>query len=154
MNKFAKYFVSLFGLGYVPFAPGTFGSIFAILIWYFAITYVNIFFFYLIFILVFLSSFQLVNIYLKNEKKEDPSEVVIDEFIGQSLPLIFIVQFNIYEVLLAFCAFRIFDIFKIYPVNKAENLKGANGVILDDIVAGIYSLILVMIYKIIFSFNV
>ena len=95
-----------------------------------------------------------VNILGKNEKKEDPSEVVIDEFIGQSLPLIFIVQFNIYEVLLAFCAFRIFDIFKIYPVNKAENLKGANGVILDDIVAGIYSLILVMIYKIIFSFNV
>ena len=45
MNKFAKYFVSLFGLGYVPYAPGTFGSIFAILIWYFAITYVNIFFF-------------------------------------------------------------------------------------------------------------
>ena len=82
MNKFAKYFVSLFGLGYVPYAPGTFGSIFAILIWYFAITYVNIFFFYLIFILVFLSSFQLVNIYLKNEKRKILQRLLLMNLLG------------------------------------------------------------------------
>ena len=98
-----------------------------------------------------MSSFRVVQIYLNEEKKEDPSEVIIDEFLGQSLPLMFLLKYNIYEVLLAFCAFRFFDIYKIYPINKAERLKGSIGVIVDDIVAGIYSLIIVMVYKIILS---
>ena len=107
----------------------------------------------MIVIIVFISSFKAINIYLRNENKDDPSEVVVDEFIGQSLPLIFLLQFNVYEVLLAFSSFRLFDIFKIYPVNKVENIKGANGVIMDDVVAGIYSLIIIMIYKIILFLN-
>ena len=151
MKYFSKYFISIFGIGLIPFAPGTLGSIFAILTWYGSITFLNIYFFYLIVILVFLASFKIVNIYLNFEKKDDPSEVVIDEFIGQSIPLIFLFNFDIYEVLLAFCVFRFFDIFKIYPVNKAENIRGAAGVIMDDVIAGIYSLIIVMIYKIFFS---
>ena len=150
MRYFSKYFISLFGIGLIPFAPGTLGSIFAIFTWYVSITFLSIYFFHFIVALFFLTSFKIVNIYLNSEKKEDPSEVVIDEFIGQSIPLIFLFKFNIYEVLLAFCVFRIFDIFKIYPVNKAENIKGAAGVIMDDVIAGIYSLIIVMTYKIIF----
>ena len=153
MNFFIKAFVSVFGIGYVRIAPGTFGSLFAILVWYISINYLNIYFFYTILIIVFIFSFKAINIYLKNENKDDPSEVVVDEFIGQSLPLIFLLQFNVYEVLLAFSSFRLFDIFKIYPVNKVENIKGANGVIMDDVVAGIYSLIIIMIYKIILFLN-
>ena len=154
MNRIAKYFVTIFGIGFISIAPGTIGSVFAILIWYFSITLLNIYYFYFILIIVFSCSFKLVKVYLNLEKKEDPSEVIIDEFIGQSLPLIFITQYNIYELLLAFCAFRFFDIFKIYPVNKAENIKGAAGVIMDDIVAGIYAIAIIMAYKIILSFNV
>ena len=63
------------------------------------------------------------------------------------------IHFNIFEVLLAFCAFRFFDIYKIYPVNKAEDMEGSKGVILDDIVAGIYSLVILMALKIILSLN-
>ena len=148
-----KAFVTVFGIGYIRIAPGTFGSLFAILVWYISINYLNIYFFYIIIIVVFISSFKAINIYLRNENKDDPSEVVVDEFIGQSLPLIFLFQFNVYEVLLAFSSFRLFDIFKIYPVNKVENIKGANGVIMDDVVAGIYSLIIIMIYKIILFLN-
>ena len=74
--------------------------------------------------------------------------MIVDEFLGQSIPLLFIVNFNIYEVLIAFVSFRFFDIYKIYPINKMEDLKGSYGVILDDIVAGIYSLIILMLYKI------
>ena len=107
----------------------------------------------MIIIIVFICSFKAINTYLENENKDDPSEVVVDEFIGQSLPLVFFLQFNVYEVLLAFSSFRLFDILKIYPVNKVENIKGANGVIMDDIVAGIYSLIIVIIYKIILYLN-
>ncbi len=153
MNIFAKYLVTLFGIGFIPFAPGTLGSICAIFVWYLSITFLNIYFFYLILILVFLSSFKLVDIYINFKKKEDPPEVIIDEFIGQSLPLIFLLHFNIFEVLLAFCAFRFFDIYKLYPVNKAENMEGSKGVIVDDIVAGIYSLVIVMALKIILSIN-
>ena len=149
-----KAFVTVFGIGYIRIAPGTFGSLFAILVWYTSIKFLNIYLFYVILIIAFIFSFKAINIYLRNENKDDPSEVVVDEFIGQSVPLIFLLQFNVYEVLLAFSSFRLFDIFKIYPVNKIENIKGANGVIMDDVVAGIYSLIIVMIYKIILFLNV
>ena len=152
MKLFSKYFVTLFGIGYAPIAPGTLGSIFAILIWYISIKFINIYLFYLILIISLSVSFKLINIYLISEVKDDPSEVIIDEYIGQSIPLLFLIDFNLFEVLLAFCAFRFFDITKIYPINRAENLSGAKGVIIDDIIAGIYSLIIIMIYKIILSF--
>ena len=153
MNQISKYFVTIFGLGFIPIAPGTLGSIFAILVWYFSITVLNIYFFYFLFILVFLCSFKLVQIYLDFKKKDDPPEVIIDEFIGQSLPLIFLFQYNTYDLLMAFCIFRFFDIFKIYPINKAENLNGATGVIMDDFVAGIYTLVILMTFKIILYLN-
>ena len=153
MSQIAKYFVTIFGLGFIPIAPGTLGSIFTILVWYFSITVLNIYFFYFIFILVFLCSFKLVQIYLDNEKKDDPPEVIVDEFIGQSLPLIFLFHYNTYDLLMAFCIFRFFDIFKIYPINKIENIEGANGVIMDDFVAGIYTLVILMTFKIILFLN-
>ena len=148
MKNFTKYFVTLFGIGFIPLAPGTFGSLFTILIWHVFIDLFSIFYFIALFLFVLSVSFYLTDIYLDNYKKKDPSEVIVDEFLGQSIPLLFIVNFNIYEVLIAFVTFRFFDIYKIYPINKIEDLKGSYGVILDDIVAGIYSLIILMLYKI------
>ena len=148
MKNFTKYFATLFGIGFIPLAPGTFGSLFAILIWYVFIDLLSIFYFIVLFLFVLSVSFYFTDIYLDNYKKKDPSEVIVDEFLGQSIPLLFIVNFNIYEVLIAFVTFRFFDIYKIYPINKMEDLKGSYGVILDDIVAGIYSLIILMLYKI------
>ena len=149
MKTFTKYFTTLFGIGFIPIAPGTFGSLFAIFIWYVFINLFSIFYFIILFLFVLSVSFYFTNIYLNNYKEKDPSEVIVDEFLGQSIPLIFIVNLNIYEVLIVFVTFRFFDIYKIYPINKIEDLKGSYGVILDDIVAGIYSLIILMLYKII-----
>ena len=148
MKNFTKYFATLFGIGFIPLAPGTFGSLFAILIWYVFIDLFSIFYFIALFLFVLSVSFYLTDIYLDNYKKKDPSEVIVDEYLGKSIPLLFIVNFNIYEVLIAFVTFRFFDIYKIYPINKIEDLRGSYGVILDDIVAGIYSLIILMLYKI------
>ena len=148
MKNFSKYFATLFGIGFISFAPGTFGSLFAILIWYVFIDLFSIFYFIILFLFIFSVSFYITDIYLDNYKKKDPSEVIIDEFLGQSIPLLFIVNFNLYDVLIVFVAFRFFDIYKIYPINKMEDLNGSRGVILDDIVAGIYSLIVLMLYKI------
>ena len=147
MKNFTKYFATLFGIGFIPLAPGTFGSLLAILIWYVFVDLFSIFYFIVLFLFVLSVSFYLTDIYLDNYKKKDPSEVIVDEFLGQSIPLLFIVNFNLYEVLIAFVTFRFFDIYKIYPINKMEDLEGSYGVILDDIVAGIYSLIILMLYK-------
>ena len=152
MRTFSKYFVSLLGIGYIPYAPGTFGSVFAIIIWYLSLNLFSINLFYIVFLFTFLISFKITQIYLDITKKDDPPEVIIDEFLGQSIPLLFILDHNIFEILLVFSAFRIFDIFKFYPINRAEKLDGAKGVIMDDLIAGVYSLIILMIYKIFILF--
>ena len=92
----------------------------------------------------------MINSHLIDHPSDDPSEIVIDEFIGQSLPLMFLDQNSeLFEIFFVFICFRIFDIYKIYPVNLGEKLNGSVGVIADDIIAGIYTIIFLMIYKII-----
>ena len=149
MKSFSKYFVSIFGIGFIPYASGTLGSLFTIIIWYILLNY-NIYAFYILFIIIFITSFKITDVYLNKNSELDPPEVVIDEFIGQSIPLLFIFEFDIYEILLAFSAFRFFDIYKIYPINKAEKMSGSYGIIMDDVIAGIYTLIVIMLYKILF----
>ena len=146
---FSKYFSTIFGIGHIPIAPGTFGSIFAILIWCIFINMLSISYFIILFLLILSISFYITGIYLEKFKKKDPSEVIIDEFLGQSIPLLFVFNLNAFEVLVAFVSFRFFDIYKIYPINRAEEIEGSYGVILDDIIAGIYALIVLMIYKIV-----
>ena len=149
MKIFSKYFSTIFGIGHIPIAPGTFGSLFAILIWCIFINMLSISYFIILFLLILSISFYITGIYLEKFKKKDPSEVIIDEFLGQSIPLLFIFNLNTFEVLVTFVSFRFFDIYKIYPINRAEEIDGSYGVILDDIIAGIYALIVLMIYKIV-----
>ena len=151
MKIFSKYFSTLFGIGLIPIAPGTFGSIFAIFIWYIFINFISIFYFIILFAIILSVSFYITGIYLEKYTRKDPSEVIIDEFIGQSIPLLFVFNLNAFEVLVAFVSFRFFDICKIYPINKAEEIDGSYGVIIDDIIAGIYALIVLMIYKIVIA---
>ena len=143
----SNLFVTFFYIGRFPFASGTLGSLVGVVLWYYLIS-INLVFLILFFILYFIMSFILTNIYLKRSNKDDPSEVICDEVIGQLIPLSIIsIADDTYLILIAFISFRIFDIFKFYPANKAEELPGASGVILDDVIAGIYSLIIVFISK-------
>ena len=98
MKNFTKYFATLFGIGFISIAPGTLGSLFAIFIWYIFIDLFSIFYFVVLFLFVLSVSFYFTDIYLNNYKKSDPPEVIVDEFLGQSIPLLFIVKFNVYEV--------------------------------------------------------
>ena len=150
MKKLPKIFNTLFGIGFSPYAPGTVASAFTIFIWYFFIQFFSIYIFVTFVLLVTILSIYSINLYLADHSSNDPSEIVIDEFIGQSLPLIFLNQNSeLFEILFAFICFRIFDIYKIYPVNLGERMKGALGVLADDIIAGIYAIIFLMIYRII-----
>ena len=143
-----------FGTGLSPIAPGTAGSFVAAIIFYFFIwdsisTYLGIGLF-LLFILVsfFIGIFLLSQL---TDKEKDPKSFVWDEFVGMwisCVPLT-LVDKDVYLVLLSFLVFRLFDIFKPLGIRSLDNKSGEFYVMIDDVIAGIYSaflLILIMLY--------
>lgn len=153
MNKIAKIYVTLFGIGFVPISPGTLGSIISIIFFYIIYDYLTIYATLFIFIITFIISIKFISIYMDYIKKEDPSEIVIDEFLGVNFILIFYDYFQFASksimFIIIFLLFRFFDIFKFYPANLIDKkLKNSLGVILDDIVAGVYSIIILYILNV------
>ncbi|MDA7564491.1 phosphatidylglycerophosphatase A [Pelagibacteraceae bacterium] len=146
IEKFNKNLFTLFGIGKLP-ASGTFGSFFTLLIYFILQKYFNNLTIIILLIFVTLYSLIFLNKTIKNFKQKDPKEIVIDEYIGQMIPLIACGN-NIYLILVAFISFRFFDITKIYPANIFDKkIEGPLGVIGDDIIAGIYSLMIIFIIK-------
>ena len=163
MNKsFDALFVTMFGIGKAKFIPGTFGSLATVVILYFCFHLLNInsFFILIVLLAIFAYSFSAVTNHTKNSENKDPGEIVIDEFIGQSIPI------YLYEVShgtdkqpsealvfygICFVLFRYFDIMKPFPVSYFDKKhKNSFGVIMDDVCAGFYvvlSLICFMIIK-------
>ena len=138
MRIFNYIFATGLGAGFSPVAPGTAGSILAVLIIYF-IPPISPW-------LLILSLFILfwVGVYtggqLEKELGEDPSQVVIDEIVGMGISLLFL-PLDWRLLLIAFILFRLFDIWKPFPVKLAEKMHGGLGIMLDDVIAGIYALI-------------
>jgi phosphatidylglycerophosphatase A len=146
IEKFNKNLFTLFGIGKLP-ASGTFGSFFTLIIYFIFQKYFNNLTIIILLIFVTLYSLIFLNKTIKNFKQKDPKEIVIDEYIGQMIPLIGCGN-NIYLILVAFISFRFFDITKIYPANIFDKkIEGPLGVIGDDIIAGIYSLMIIFIIK-------
>ena len=163
INQFNTLLVTMFGLGKIKKIPGTFGSLATILILYtfFHILRIpsnTIIFFLLI---IFFYSFYAVSTHIKNSSNKDPSEIIIDEFIGQSIPI------YLYEIshgankdstdaivfyTICFILFRYFDIMKPFPVSFFDkNFKNSFGVIMDDVMAGIYVVLTLVCFVIIKS---
>ncbi len=147
MNTFTNIFVSLFYFGYFKKWPGTVASIVSIIIIFPIIEFniVSKIILIIFFIITFTLSLFLINKYSIDNKSHDSKEIVIDEFLG--VLLIFIFYEHIYYVntivtlLLIFFLFRFFDILKIFPANIIDKkMKNSFGVILDDIVASIYTI--------------
>ena len=147
MSKISQIFSTLFFIGYVKWAPGTIGSLFSLIIIIYLHNIVNKDEFIIIFICILLMSTICIKIYSKSVNKHDAKEIVIDEFLGIYLIIIFSYDFEIFnnefiKILLILLFFRIFDILKPFPANWIDkNLKNSYGIILDDIVAGIYTII-------------
>ncbi len=141
----AKNICTLFGLGFVSKMPGTLGSLVALLIGLLILISFSYIFFIVFFIILLVISLYTVFIYQTKVGKSDKSEIVIDEVLGQLIPLAFI-NFNYLEIILAFLLFRIFDIIKFFPANIIDK-KYSNhyGVIFDDIIAGIQATITLLI---------
>ena len=143
-------FVTMFGLGRIPKIPGTFGSLATVILLYifFHIFNLSSILIFIFIIIIFFFSFIAVGIHIKDTANKDPKEVVIDEFIGQSIPL------YLYEIShgsekssdeaiifygVCFILFRFFDIVKPFPVNFFDKkFKNSFGVIMDDVCAGFY----------------
>jgi phosphatidylglycerophosphatase A len=133
----------LFGIGFLPIS-GTIGSLTTIVIYILFNNYLNIIFFivFIIFV-VFYSLFFLNNTINKSFSSSDPKEIVIDEFIGQSIPLLLCGN-NFFLIILSFLLFRLFDITKPWPASYFDlKIKNATGVIMDDIIAGLYTFLII-----------
>jgi len=143
MRKFAlKTLSTFFYIGYLPFIPGTFASIVGIFLFYLikGNNFTYILFTLALMILGFLVAGRAEEIF----NKKDARYIVIDEIVGMLLSLIFI-PYDIKLVIIAFIIFRILDALKPYPAGSLENLKGSLGVMGDDIIAGLYTNIILQI---------
>lgn len=126
-----------FGSGLVPFAPGTFGSLLAaFIVWGLATSMST----YLLagLILVFYVLGTLSIPYVEKQWGKDPSAVVVDEFVGQWIAFLF-VPLSWQTILLGFVLFRLFDITKVLGVGRLEKVSSPHGVMLDDVLAGVYA---------------
>jgi phosphatidylglycerophosphatase A len=152
MEIFTKLFVSIFYVGYIKFASGTWGSLAAILILYPIIKFTLVSFetLIIIFFILFFISNLFINYFSNFTNSKDSKHIVIDELLGIFIILIFYESIFIYNdfltLILIFFIFRFFDVVKIFPANFIDkNLKNGYGVIIDDIVAGIYTILTMMI---------
>ena len=163
IKKFNYLFVTCFGIGSLRFAPGTITSLVTTIFLYSLFHIVNLSsnIILIILFIVFIYSFHAVSEYIKYNENKDPKEVVVDEFIGQSIPIYLyeishgtskVSQEAILFYFYIFILFRFFDIKKPFPVNFFDKkFKNSFGVIIDDVVAGLYVVLTLIIFMIIKS---
>ena len=141
MNFIHKIITTFFGAGYSPVASGTVGALFGcgviVLFNYFEVVLNNPFLFTAIILATTLIGIYSTN-QLTSEWGKDPSKVVIDEVIGMWISML-LIPFSYINLLMAFVLFRLFDIFKPLGIRKLEQLNGGLGVMVDDVLAGIYA---------------
>jgi phosphatidylglycerophosphatase A len=164
MLKVINYlFVTMFGIGKLPRIPGSYASLVTVIFLYILFHIFSVpadtFLFFLV--AIFIISIFAINLFIRDLSNKDPKEIVIDEFIGQSIPIC------LYEIahteesdpsrvltfyFIMFILFRIFDITKPYPVSYYDkNFKNSFGVIMDDVCAGLYVVAILVFYMIINS---
>ena len=158
MNKFGLLLLTMFGIGHIKYAPGTMASFITCLIYYFLFSIdVNFYYFFLFFVILLIYSIILIDKLSHHFKEKDPKEIVIDEFFGLSIPFVIVMfiytmplteawtrnlEFEVYYFFLFFILFRFFDIYKPFPINIIDKkMKNGFGVMLDDIMAGVYTFI-------------
>jgi len=162
-NKINFLFVTLFGIGKIGKIPGSIASLVTTIFLFFLlhVLYISPNIVLISVIIIFLMSLYSVNIFIKDLDNKDPKVVVIDEVIGQSIPIC------LYEIehqgtketeevltfyFIMFILFRIFDIAKPYPVSYYDkNFKNSFGVIMDDVCAGLYVVAVLVLYMVFIS---
>jgi len=130
------------GVGLLPVAPGTWGSLFTLPIAYIIVLNISSYYLILLSVAVFLVGSWAAGAYVRRTGREDPGEAVIDEVAGQLLTLA-LVPPGVVAYALGFLVFRVLDIVKPFPADWCDrNVKGGVGVMADDMVAGLYGMVL------------
>ena len=143
-----KLIVTFFFIGDSKKAPGSIASFATVLLFYFFASHLEVFLFIVIISAITMVSFFAVRSYTADLLEKDKSEIVIDEVVGQSIALLPILIFaesyplDFFMCFISLLFFRFFDIVKPYPINKFDKMNSAFGVIFDDILAGIFSALL------------
>ena len=163
MKKINVLISTFFGYGYLTKMPGTVASIVTIVFIYIAyeiLDYTSLKFSIVFFIILFCYSLYAVKDAETEFENKDPRQIVIDEVLGQSMPLILLLylnqtnQINItieFYYILSLLSFRFFDILKPFPVSYFDqNHKNYFGIIMDDIIAGLYSMIVIYLFSLVF----
>ena len=163
-KKFNTLFVTMLGIGNIKIIPGTFGSLATIIIIYIFFHILNVSPNIILagLVIIFIYSFPAITNYIKYSDNKDPKEIIIDEFIGQSIPI------YLYEIshgtekssdeavifyLICFVLFRFFDIKKPFPVSFFDkNFKNSCGVIMDDVCAGLYVVLSLICFMVLSSY--
>ena len=164
IKTFNAIFVTMFGLGKIPKIPGTFGSLVTIIILFIFFHVLNLSsnIILIFLVIIFIYAFSAVTSYIEDNENKDPKEVIIDEFIGQSIPI------YLYEIShgtekshddalifygVCFILFRFFDIAKPFPVSFFDkNFKNSFGVIMDDVCAGFYVVLSLICFMVLSSY--
>ena len=161
ISKIIFLFVTLFGIGKISKIPGSVASLITTIFLFFLFHVINFSpnFILISVIFIFFISLYAVNIFIKDLDNKDPKEIVVDEFIGQSIPICLyeIAHDGVKETtqvlifyFIMFVLFRIFDIVKPFPVNYYDkNFKNSFGVIMDDVCAGLYVVVVLVLYMVI-----
>ena len=161
IKKINLIFVTFFGVGYFKIASGTFASLVISIIFFclfrFYISIEHFPFLCLTMALVFIYSLYAIKTIENEFEQKDARQIVIDEVIGQSIPIFFIeyIAFlqnhsfgaDLYLYVISFFLFRFFDILKPFPIRYFDqNYKNSFGILFDDILAGIYTLIVMLLF--------
>ena len=164
IKTFNSLFVTMLGLGKIKFIPGTLGSLATIIILYILFHVLNLSsnFILLGLIIIFIYSFPAVSSHIKENENKDPGEIIIDELIGQAIPIFAYeishgTEKSPDEALLFYCIcfvlFRFFDIIKPFPVSFFDkNFKNSFGVIMDDVCAGLYVVLSLICFMVLSSY--
>ena len=150
-NFFVKSFATCFGLGYSPIFPGAVGVAFGTIIAY-LVHPLPIFNKILITLILIVLVIPLSTKAEKLFQKKDCKKIIIDEVIGVLIATIWFTNLPIIVFVLIFLIYGIFDAIKIYPANISENLYGGWGIVIDDIIAGAYTAIMIFVLLQYFSF--
>ena len=154
---FNKLLVTFFGIGNIKFAPGTIASFISLILLLILNYYITKPTFILIFIFLLIISFLFVKEYILELKTKDSQEIVIDEVLGIYLILILIkidYEMVIPSFIIIILLFRFFDIAKIFPMNLIEKkYDNAFGIIADDLIAGLYTVVLYLILQYLLHFT-
>ena len=166
MDKFpnllkpSHIFATLVGVGLLPFAPGTWGSLFGLIFFFYTNIYlsINAQLFYILLLAIILFAILVCYFATKDlvDEEKDQKSIVIDELAGVWIAfipvsgIVMMQDFLTYSIL-AFLVFRVFDIWKPYPISYVDKkIKNYMGIVLDDLVAGLYAALIVWLILILF----